>query len=366
MPTQQNFNKFPLFPEDVPVIALRCLSYEKLQKQDESESAALFGACRGMGFVLIDFQGNKDGEAFLEKALEMFQITEEINAMDADYLEKYVYQPPGSLFGYKKVGAIKIEDGRPDRVSFYNVGQDYMLGNSNPRDNASCIEANRASISAYMKQAHEVCALVCTHLQKQLHLPPNALSSLQPQNQVSGTALRMLRYAPQPSGDRQTSLLGHTDIGSMTLLFNVTGGLQVLKPGYDDPKDDASWAYIRPQPGCAILNLGDAMVEWTAGILRSNMHRVTWAPGEQGKAMRYSHAYLVRPAAEAPMKRLAGGDSLIPGIEDGEEENLMNAKEWEACKAKAIQAGRDNARSRGARNLVRKKPEAAAVSAVGA
>jgi isopenicillin N synthase-like dioxygenase len=93
------------------------------------------------------------------------------------------------------------------------------------------------------------------------------------------------------------------------------------------------------------------MVEWSAGILRSNMHRVTFAPGEQGKVTRYSLAYLVRPDGNAPMKRLSGGDSLIPALEDGEEDNLMNAREWEAHKAVAIRAGRDNARSRGGRPL---------------
>jgi len=34
------------------------------------------------------------------------------------------------------------------------------------------------------------------------------------------------------------------------------------------------------------------------------MHRVTFAPGEQGTVPRYSLAYLVRPEGEAPMKRL--------------------------------------------------------------
>jgi isopenicillin N synthase-like dioxygenase len=93
------------------------------------------------------------------------------------------------------------------------------------------------------------------------------------------------------------------------------------------------------------------MVEWSAGILRSNMHRVTCAPGEQGKVTRYSLAYLVRPDGNAPMKRLSGEASLIPAPEDGEEGNPMNAREWEVHRAVAIKAGRDNARSRGGRPL---------------
>lgn len=81
------------------------------------------------------------------------------------------------------------------------------------------------------------------------------------------------------------------------------------------------------------------------------MHRVTFAPGEQAKVPRYSPAYLVRPRGDAPMKRLSGGDSLVPGLEEGEEDNLMNAREWEVTRAVAIRDGRDNARSRGGREI---------------
>lgn len=166
----------------------------------------------------------------------------------------------------------------------------------------------------------------------------------------SGTNLRMLHYPPQPDDDRRTSFLGHTDIGTLTILFNITGGLQLLPPGAD-PQDESSWVYVQPVPGCAIVNLGDAMVEWSAGVLRSNMHRVAFAPGEQGTVSRYSLAYLVRPDGEAPMKKLFGVGSLIPGLEDGEEENMMNARQWEAEKGKALTQGRDIARSRGGREI---------------
>jgi isopenicillin N synthase-like dioxygenase len=252
---------------------------------------------------------------------------------------------------FKPIGNIKIEDGRPDRVQFYNIGQDDMTGTSKPLSNPPCIEARRPDIKAYMEQAHSIISLICSHLDKQLHLSPGTLISMQPRNRPSGTSLRMLKYPPQPEGDQRTSLLGHTDIGTLTILFNITGGLQLLSPGAD-PKDESSWMYIQPAPGCAIVNLGDAMVEWSAGILRSNMHRVTFAPGEQGKVDRYSLAYLVRAVGDASMKRLSGDGSLIPGLSEGEEENEMNAKQWEVAKGVAIMSGRDNARSRGGREIM--------------
>lgn len=89
----------------------------------------------------------------------------------------------------------------------------------------------------------------------------------------------------------------------------------------------------------------------SGGILRSNMHRVTSAPGEQGKVPRYSLAYLVRPDGDVPMKRLSAGGTLIPSLQEVEVENRMTAREWEMAKAISIRSGRDCARSRGGREI---------------
>ncbi len=199
-----------------------------------------------------------------------------------------------------------------------------------------------------MLQAYSVVKVILSHLESHLDLPPGSLASLQQQTKISGTTVRLLRYMPQPVEDRRTSLLGHTDIGSITLLFNVLGGLQILPARLDNLEEN--WRYVRPQPGCAIFNLGDAIVEWTAGILRSNLHRVTYAPGEQAGTPRYSVAYLIRPEASVSMKKLGGG-AVIPAPEEGQEGIAMDAKEWERQKAIAIVSGRDNARSQGGREI---------------
>jgi isopenicillin N synthase-like dioxygenase len=236
-------------------------------------------------------------------------------------------------------------------MQFYNIGRDDMTGISKPLSNSPCIETHRFEIKAYMEQAHFIVSLICSHLDKKLRLPQNTPIANQDMKRPSGTSVRLLKYPPQPADDRRASLLGHTDIGSLTILFNITGGLQLLSPG-TNPKDESSWMYVQPVPGCAIVNLGDAMVEWSAGILRSNMHRVTFAPGEQGNVPRYSLAYLVRPDGDAAMQRLAGEGSLIPRLEQGEEDNGLTAREWEIQKAIAIRSGRDCARSRGGREIM--------------
>ncbi|KAL9122942.1 MAG: hypothetical protein Q9187_000497 [Circinaria calcarea] len=313
-----------------------------------AESTALFDAFRATGFCLLDLRGCSEGETFLNEAESVFRVNQDIHDLDLEEKMKYAFQLPKSLFGYKCAGATKIESGRPDRFEFYNTSQDDMLGNGPPRANPAPIENNRQLLKSYIVQAYSVVKVILSHLDSHLDLAPGTLASLQPQTKVSGTAVRLLRYMPQPAGDRRTSLLGHTDIGSVTLLFNVLGGLQILPAGLDNV--DGNWRYVKPQPGCAILSLGDAMVEWTAGILRSNLHRVTYAPGEQANTPRYSVAYLVRPEASVSMKRLGVG-GVIPALQEGEEDVDMDVTEWERQKATAIQSGMDNARSRGGREI---------------
>ena len=122
-----------------------------------------------------------------------------------------------------------------------------------------------------------------------------------------------------------------------------------MTPG-SDPNDEAAWQYIRPAPNCAIINIGDALVEWSSGIMRSNMHRVTYAPGAQADYARYSIAYLVRGNKSVSMKRLQS-EKIPSAEEDGDVDMDVSCGEWELNKSKALAAGADCARSRGGRDL---------------
>jgi len=67
------------------------------------------------------------------------------------------------------------------------------------------------------------------------------------------------------------------------------------------------------------------MVQWSGGILGSNMHRVATAPGQQAGWTRYSLAYLVRPESNVSMRRLAGSE-FIPDPDEGEEDEDICAQ----------------------------------------
>lgn len=173
-----------------------------------------------------------------------------------------------------------------------------------------------------MENAHSIVTLVLDLLNEHLGLPPSTLSNLHRLRGVSGDQVRFIKAPPQPMDDRRTALGEHTDFGSVTVLFNRLGGLQILPPG-----EDAEWCYVRPLPGHAIINLGDAMVKFTNGLLRSNIHRVVSPPGQQADATRYSLVYFSRPEDNVPLKRLSGSDRIPPLAADVIEEEI-NSKDW--------------------------------------
>jgi len=219
-----------------------------------------------------------------------------------------------------------------------------MLGNEAMGKNPQVIHDNRSKIISYLDHINPIIQILLVSLDSQLGLPEGTLASLQRVDEPSGTVIRMIRYPPQMN-DHRTALLPHTDYGSLTVVTSVLGGLQILP--HDGGKDD--WRYVKPEPGCAIVNIGDALVEWTGGVLRSNLHRVTFAPGAQAEYVRHSVAYLIRPGRNVSMKRLVGG--RIPAVEDGDEELDLTANEWEMKKAMALKSGADIAKSRGGKAL---------------
>ena len=147
----------------------------------------------------------------------------------------------------------------------------------------------------------------------------------------SSSNLRFLHMPPQQASAAQTSLMGHTDNGSVTVLFNVLGGLQV----HDGPD---GWRYVRPEPGHAIFNIGDSMVQWTGGVLTSKWHRVVPPPGKQSEVSRFSMAYVLKPPYAGRMERLKGGG--IPRDEEAEEE-VGTYAEFHARKFKGYQEGKN-------------------------
>lgn len=204
------------------------------------------------------------------------------------------------------------------------------------------VHGHLALFTSFLKHGQSLLTAICSALEAQLFLPEGILMSSQTPTKLSGTVIRLIKALASPQAeDLRTSMIHHTDFGTITLLANVIGGLQILTPG-GSATDEGAWRWVRPQPGCLIVNLGDAMVQWTGGILRSNVHRIRYPPGQQRYVDRYSLAILFRPEREASMRDKTGGDAA-GDVEDGN----LTAWEWEVKKAMALARGDAVVQSKG-------------------
>ena len=183
--------------------------------------------------------------------------------------------------------------------------------------------------------AHTIAILLLHHLGDQLKFSTKHLGLMHSIAKPSMTTVRLIHMPPQPAEDRRASLFGHTDNGSITILFNVISGLQILPPGV--PNEECNWRWVRPEPGFAIVNLGDALVQWSGGILRSNFHRVVNPAGQQAECDRYSFAYVLKPDNDAPMRKLVGSAKAWDEFED----NDYVYRDWLSVKAVGSRNGRN-------------------------
>ncbi|KAJ5648660.1 hypothetical protein N7490_005032 [Penicillium lividum] len=369
-----DFHDLPPFPTDIPTAPLLRLSLGKLLAGNIREINRLFTASVDIGFFYLDFQDCQLGGSVLEDADKLFGVGKELFELSLEEKKKYDFSEHNSYFGYKGQGAAYVDkEGNLDRNEFYNVGQtspldnimlsyqgpwlktrekqaskDDILGISDQLPAPDLLHRNRKLIESFMRSSHSIVTLILSILNTQLGLPPNTLPNMHRQNAISGDQVRWIKAPPQPMNDRRVALGQHTDFGSVTVLFNRLGGLQVQMPGTDD------WVYVRPLPGHAIINLGDAMVKFSNGLLRSNIHRVIAPPGEQAECTRYSLVYFARPEDDVVLRRLEG--DAIPPLEGVEEE--VSSKQWILRRAlgKRINLGEvDFEKSAGTEEISRRK-----------
>ncbi|KAI1259175.1 Clavaminate synthase-like protein [Xylariaceae sp. FL1019] len=338
MASERLFKDIPPFPSNIPTAAISTLSLPTLRSGDTGTAHTLLTSAQELGLFRLDLHGDEVGEKLIEDIDSLFEASKVIMNLPPDVKNQYLHDPPRSFLGFKPRGASKIETMEPDRFEWFNIGQDGLTGSAPLQPLPEFMMEDLALFVSFLENSHDIIQLICRVLAVQLGLPPESFNSLQVPSKPSGTVIRFLKTFALPSEDLRTSMVQHTDFGTLTLLANVLGGLQTLAPGRS-PKDqkDGAWLWVQPRPGCLIVNLGDAMAEWTGGVLRSNLHRIRYPPGEQRFLERHSVAILVRPER----------DSIMRNFMCKEKTDSLTAAEWEVKRFAALQHGEDHKKSTG-------------------
>ncbi|KAJ7661592.1 hypothetical protein DFH06DRAFT_376782 [Mycena polygramma] len=294
---------FPAFPEDVPTHPLLVVDYSLLIAGDRAEIDKLWDAATNLGFWYLNNHGAD------ELAEGMFQMAAETMLLPMEEKLKFEQGDGGNSFGYKAAGANAVDaSGQPDTVEFINIAKDDALAWPQQARRAYPPTVNARmdnSVTPFVKRSIEVNDTLLQIFNDRLGLPANALKSRHTMEEHSGSETRVIKNPPSPNTPTKIAIGAHTDFGTLSFLHNRLGGLQVLVPGSED------WQYIKPLPGHAICNMGDALALFSGGILRSNLHRVVPPPGAQSQFERWSLVYFTRPGNDVQLRALVEDSQII-------------------------------------------------------
>ncbi|KLO85197.1 related to oxidoreductase, 2OG-Fe(II) oxygenase family [Fusarium fujikuroi] len=329
-------NSIPPFPNDVPTVPIARISHSKLKCSDENEMIKVLNASQSNGFFYLDLTDNSAGQSLLKDKEDVLAISQQALNIPLHQKMECVAERGKEMFGYKPAGAVKQtdKDARPDTTEFFNVSKDHLLGNSESRSYPAEITDQWTDLGRLTQNCHSLGLMILRILAQQLDLPSDEFTKRNKISSVSGDHIRMTKMPGCDSVDgKRIGLASHTDFGSITVLFNWVGGLQIQS---HNPTKQGEWAFVKPLSGHAIINLGDAMVKFSNGRLKSGKHRVVPLPGVQGRVDRYSLVYFVRPADDVlmqPVEQYRNEPVVAVGGKVGEEK-VYTAGEWLAHRLK--------------------------------
>lgn len=155
---------------------------------------------------------------------------------------------------FKRRGTAKTETGEPDRFEWLNISQDSLMGNTALQPLPPLVHEHLPLFTSFLQHSQKVVTTISSTIATQLNLPPNTFTSLQDPTKASGTIVRLIKVfgTAETADDCRTSMIHHTDFGTITLLANVLGGLQILAPGRL-PSDTSAWQWVQPRPGCLVV-----------------------------------------------------------------------------------------------------------------
>ncbi|EUC39951.1 hypothetical protein COCMIDRAFT_110053 [Bipolaris oryzae ATCC 44560] len=299
------WDKIPPFPTDVEVVDFEPISLKKLIVRDAAEITKVIDACKTLGFIRLDLSDTEDGMSMLAAANEMFLLAQRTFALPEEtLLEDDVFSNGNSLLG--------------DNNQQYYIGCGDLegFGRSKAKYNDVLRAAypemrNFSSLGKFI--TNELLDILSTDMNLE-PTDPNYLPKLHSHSNNSGTHVRLLK-CPASAGEN-ANLQAHTDWGTLTVLFNAIGGLQLYLSDNVVPGQRAGWKWVKPVAKSCLVNLGDAMVKWSAGEFKSNIHRVLTPPGEQHAFVRYSLAYFVRPNNDVPLKPIGKFEEVAPTFQE--------------------------------------------------
>ncbi|KAL2064207.1 hypothetical protein VTL71DRAFT_4701 [Oculimacula yallundae] len=270
-----------------------------------------------------------------------------------DVEEKLKYRADlenGGYNGYKPLGIREIAPGHFDNTEIYNIPKfipEYQ------RPHPTLIEENWPEIEKFGKYIHEeVASKLLVVFAIILELPEDFFLKTHRYSAKSDCHLRYMKYhkrTPEVNeAIKNVWVKGHTDFGSMTLLFRQpVAALQVRTP-------QETWKYVKPCPGSITVNIADSLSFLTNGYLKSSIHRVVAPPPDQAHLDRLGVLYFVRPEDNLELKPIPSPLLQRLGLDQPAEGPVLTAGEWvKARVAKNVNKAGDSTKENGEQEIIK-------------
>ncbi|KAI0703872.1 Clavaminate synthase-like protein [Cerioporus squamosus] len=238
----------------------------------------------------------------------------------------------GSYRGYKPRQFWIIDNDVKDQIEHYNMHR-AILQQQHPK----ALQPYLSELRSFSEHNHyNVLHPILRLLALGLELPEETFVNLHRFDAEGESYLRSMKYYPYRTEADEVKvknvwLKGHTDIGSITILWSqpVTA-LQIMSP-------DGKWRYVKHIPNGLVVNVGDSMEMLSGGFYKATIHRVIQPPADQRGLTRLGLFYFgyaddsvkLTPFAESPVLQRVGITRKCA------DEDAPTMGEWRVARTKA-------------------------------
>jgi isopenicillin N synthase-like dioxygenase len=271
--------------KSVPVYAMETVSFERLLSQEPAEVEKVLQCCMTAGFFYLDMSGI-DGRRMLEDQQNTLDLMHRFFESPLEAKNQYGMVAPH--LGYEPVGSrTGVFDDTKDGYEMIKISRDEIQRESPHIPTVLKNSPDMKVVETAIGGCNIVTKTILSALSTGMGLTGAArFENTHRNDRPSSTTLAMMHYIPSElAGDHNAGHQKHTDISTLTLLFSEQWGLQIRPPGARE------FGFVRPEPGCAIVNVGDSLRFASGHKMQSCIHRVVpFNPTEH----RYSIAYFLR------------------------------------------------------------------------
>ncbi|KAH3918327.1 hypothetical protein HBI56_142120 [Parastagonospora nodorum] len=318
----------PETKEDLPWSELVTLDLEDYGRPGGKERLAkqLEHAVHHVGFFYV-----KNFGLTQEQVDQQFTLAKHFFQLPVSEKEKYECNYAAADYnGWRRPGRSLVAKAQ-DNIEIYNIPK-FTDDFKGKYDQPDLLKAHLPEIEVFQKALHSNVVLPLLRLFAiVLQLPDEEyLVKQHTFEKKSEDHFRYMIYHPRTEQEWKEanygSTGGHTDLGTVTLLFRQpVAGLQILG-------EDGNWTWVSAQPGTITVNLADTISHLTGGWLKSSVHRVSAPPQDQREYERTGLLYFARPHNDTKLLPITDSPVLEKAGVKPRFDKIVTMEEWVRAK----------------------------------